>query len=145
MLKDSIDDVGSEPVKEKSYKPSGKSKIKKGKQVEVEYNCDECFYQGTTSGELLKHIEIKHKSPKVPVHNLEGSVKCRNCGEIFESKSSLMVHRKIKHSSTVAYCRNYANKTCSYSSKMCWWNHTEINDNGEEKVKCFICLRTFRN
>ena len=28
---------------------------------------------------------------------------------------------------------------------MCWWNHIEINDNDEGKVKCFICGRTFRN
>ena len=146
ILKDSNEDVGSEAEKvfKPSYKPSGKSKVKKGKVVELEYNCDECFYQGTTSGELLKHNEIKHKASETPRNNLGSSVKCRNCGEVFESKYNFMVHRKIKHLSTVAYCRNYANKTCSYSSEMCWWNHTESNE-GEEKVKCFICGIIFQN
>ena len=81
----------------------------------------------------------------MPGPNFDGSVKCRNCGEIFESKSNLMVHRKIKHSNTVAFCRNYANKTCLYSSKMCWWNHSKNNDNGEEKIKCYVCSKTFQN
>ena len=139
-LKESTDDKDFETVNERPRnKPTGKSKVKKGIQEEVEYNCSDCFFQGTSNGELLKHIDIKHNAHKVPVPNLNGSVKCRNCGEIFETKSNLMVHRKNEHLSTVAYCRNYANKTCPFSNKMCWWSHAENTDNGEENIKCFIC------
>ena len=46
---------------------------------------------------------------------------------------------------TVAFCRNYANKTCPFSNKMCWWSHVENNDNAEENIKCFICEKVFPN
>ena len=75
-------------------------------------------------------------------------LKCRNCGEIFSSRSDLMDHRKHMHLSTIAYCQNYTQGTCPFSSKMCWWNHAaqdEIKENHEEIFKCYICSENFEN
>ena len=44
-LKVSIEDNVFKPVNERpNNKPTGKSKVKKCKQEDVEYNCNECFF-----------------------------------------------------------------------------------------------------
>ena len=55
-----------------------------------EFNCKECFFQGTKQIELNKHISLKHNN----VGNDENVIKCRTCGEIFSAKWNLMNHRK---------------------------------------------------
>ena len=98
------------------YRPHPKS------QPEPEFNCTECYFQGTSEGELAKHKNEKHGAKRF-TH--DGSLKCRNCGEAFSLKGNLMDHRKSEHSSTVALCRNYSNGNCPYSNQMCWWTHAE--------------------
>ena len=109
--------------------PSGKSKYEK------EYNCIDCDYQGTSSCELEKHVELKHTAgvPK------DESLKCRICGE----KWKLMTHRKEKHITSVACCRNNMVGKCIFSDSMCWWNHSEQTPS--EVIKCFVCNETFAN
>ena len=118
-----------------SQRPTGVEK----NQRDVQYNCTKCFFQGTNKEELSKHIEIKHM--------VEGSIKCRTCGEHFNTKSNLMNHRKDKHLNTVAHCRNNLKGTCSYPSRMCWWNHADPNigmDVDGDAIECFICSKTFQ-
>jgi transcription elongation factor Elf1 len=115
------------------------------KKYEVEYNCTECFFQGSSKNELSKHINIKHR---IEDTSMDGSIKCRNCGESFSTKSDLMKHRKDKHLITVAYCKNNLKGTCYYSTKMCWWNHSDPDkdaDRGENGIKCFICDQNFQS
>ena len=55
-----------------------------------------------------------------------------------------MVHRKLKHTGTVAYCSNYLKGSCIYSNKMCWWNHEAQPDFRSGNVfKCYDCGETF--
>ena len=117
----------SSPIKEK---PSGKSK-------EIEYNCSECYYQGTSKAELSKHINLKHARQD---SKKESSIRCKNCGEQFNTKWNLMYHRKAKHLSTVAYCRNKSEGKCQYADDMCWWNHAEKQ---EGTIECHICNNIF--
>ena len=143
-------DINEEGLKEDRYsstvkstgrqKPTGRQK---NNRYEPEFNCAECYFQGTTKDELTKHIRIKHK---VKVSTQVGALKCRNCGEAFSFKTDLMDHRKSEHLSTVAVCRNYSNGNCPYSSSMCWWLHAdqqEIELNSGDSVKCYICCETF--
>jgi hypothetical protein len=123
--------------------PRGVNKC--SKQCQVEYNCTECFFQGSSDGELSKHINTKHR---IKDSNMGGSLKCRNCGESFSSKSNLMKHRKDKHLITVAYCKNNLNARCPYSSTMCWWNHSDPDKDlsrEEDGIRCFICAQTFQS
>ena len=113
------------------------------KRKEREYNCSECDYQGTKEAELNKHINLKHKvQSSYPNSN---SIVCRNCGEQFSSKWNLMTHRKSKHTSNIAYCRNYMAGRCDFNAEMCWWNHSEVESNIDEIINCFICNRTFES
>ena len=56
-----------------------------------------------------------------------------------------MEHRKDKHASTVAFCRNKREGNCVYSDEKCWWNHSEQPRNKEEPNKCYICEKTIEN
>ena len=117
------DNVEREKKKENPWKTFSNRSPKRSKpetnlkrRVVEEYNCTECFFQGSSADELKTHITIKH--------TIQGGFKCRNCGDSFRFKPNLMDHRKSEHSSTVAPCRNNLRGACSYTSNMCWWNHT---------------------
>ena len=109
----------------------------KSKTKEKEFNCQECYFQGTKQMELNKHINLKHNKGET-----EGTINCRNCGEGFSTKWNLMNHRKSKHLDTVAYCRNNIEGRCSYSDEMCWWNHGKRENEG---IKCYICSVIFKS
>ena len=76
-------------------------------------------------------------------HTRPGLIKCNNCGEQFSDKRNLMNHRKLNHLNTVANCRNNLVGKCSFSDKMCWWNHSEISGKQSDSVDCYICNETF--
>ena len=107
-------------------------------QVDPQFNCKVCDFQGTKEEELRNHIIIKH----TPQSNIDEMIKCRNCGIQFKRKKDLMNHRKREHFNSVAPCRNYRNKNCPFSAELCWWNHAE---NQEQKIECFICGESFEN
>ena len=112
------------------------------KDKEEQYNCTKCAYQGTTKIELNKHLDLKHS---VKGFETEDVFRCKNCGEQFSGKWNLMNHRKIKHSSTVAQCRNNSAGNCSFSSKMCWWNHDDIQNGDPGSIQCFVCDESFES
>ena len=90
----------------------------KGQSLPVEeYNCMDCPFQGTSSGELRNHINLKHVANVNK--KMDGNIECRNCGERFNDKRNLMNHRKEKHSETVAVCRNNIENKCNFSAEMC--------------------------
>ena len=52
-------------------------------------------------------------------------IECFICGEIFESKSSLMRHRKLKHPTLVKRCDKFIKNDCQFQDSYCWWLHEE--------------------
>ena len=121
----------------KDMRPRYKSSPTKSTFMEKEYNCTECYFQGTKQMELDKHMNLKHRKVEA-----DGMIHCNSCGEGFRTKWDLMNHRKSLHSETVANCRNFMNGNCPYSDEMCWWNH---NKKQNESIKCYICSNTFEN
>ena len=116
--------------------------IKTNKRVfEVEYNCKECDFQGTSEMLLNKHINLKHRIPTAKTGMT--IIKCRNCGDEFEDKRNFMNHRKSKHLNALAMCNNYAEGKCNYSSTACWWNHNQEGSSPAKDIKCFICSNIF--
>ena len=138
QLEEETGDAHEESLKNEEHIPVKTFRGKKVKHLGPEFNCMECYFQGTNSSELTNHIKLKHK---VDQTRTTGSLKCRNCGETFNSKSNLMDHRKDKHLGTVASCKNNLQGTCSFSSKMCWWNHSDQSN--EDIIKCYNCGGTF--
>ena len=52
-------------------------------------------------------------------------IECFICGEIFERKSSLMRHRKLKHPTLVKKCEKFIKNDCQFQDSYCWWLHEE--------------------
>ena len=118
----------------------GKTQRRQYNCTEPQFNCTQCFFQGSNSEELEKHINIKHTT--------QGGMTCRNCGKMFETKPNLMDHRKTEHLASVAPCRNNMEGLCSYSNRMCWWSHEAQNESKEPSggnIKCYICSKMFGN
>ena len=97
----------------------------------------DCDFQGTTLSQLNEHVELKHVRKQ---NTKDSAIKCRNCGELFSKKGNLMYHRKSKHTSSVAYCKNKSEGNCYYTDDICWWKHTEKN---EEVYECYSCNERF--
>ena len=112
------------------------------KKKDSESNCTECDFQSTTEYYLKKHIDLKHS---IKNKNTDETIQCRNCGDVFKDKWSLMNHRKLKHSNTVAYCRNNIEGRCNFSADICCWNHNKGETNSERGVECFICIEKFKS
>ena len=117
-----------------NHPPRGVNK----KHEENEYNCKECDFQGSSEMQVRKHVNLKH-TPKG--RDTTGTIKCRICEQEFSEKWNLMRHRKTNHKDSVAFCRNFEDNNCSFTSESCWWNHEKSS--GSDSVKCFICGTTF--
>ena len=108
------------------------------RQLDPEYNCKDCYFQGTEKAELDNHVALKHRVNS----NKEGHIKCRNCNESFVTKTHLMNHRKKEHASNVALCRNKINGNCPFTANLGWWSHAE---NVDMHIDCYVCGESFES
>ena len=106
--------------------------------IDDEFNCLECDFQGNTEIQLSRHINLKHT---VRDNIFAGAIKCRICEQVFTEKRNLMIHRKTKHSSNVAPCRNFETGNCPFTAEACWWNHGRSSNPND--IQCFICGESF--
>jgi hypothetical protein len=60
-----------------------------------------------------------------------GKVRCFQCGEEFETKNTLMIHRKIH--GAVRVCTKLMNSQCD-RGESCWWSH-DMNKRVFQQVK----------
>ena len=75
--------------------------------------------------------------------NKEQEIQCRNCGEQFGEKWSMMNHRKLVYKNTVAFCKNKLAGNCSFTSEKCWWNHEKSQSDKNSSIECFLCGESF--
>ena len=76
-----------------------------------------CVYQG---GCYYSHVPV-------PI----GKVRCYQCGEEFDSKTTMMIHRKVHGG--VKDCQRLLNSQCDRGNH-CWWNH-EITQQVFQQVR----------
>ena len=118
-------------------------------------NCGENFPAMTN---LLSHRKIKHKETLAVCRKyLEGSchfspekcwwkhekadevkgnsVSCYVCNEKFETKSTMMIHRKKDHKELVRKCNNFSKNKCLFADNACWFLHEEIYMEKKENEK----------
>ena len=60
---------------------------------------------------------------------------------VFVTFKRFNLYLPLFHSATVAVCRNYLEKNCSFTADACWWNHKEREN--ASGVMCFICSEVF--
>ena len=69
------------------------------------------------------------------------SASCYVCNENFETKSTMMIHRKNNHKELVSKCNNFSNNKCKFADNACWFLHEEIymeideNDKNEKRKR----------
>ena len=76
-----------------------------------------CVYQ---AGCYFSHVPVT-----------TGKFRCFQCGDEFETKSTMMMHRRIHGG--VKQCKNQSINQCSRGNS-CWWNH-EVTDQVFQKVQ----------
>ena len=94
-------------------------------KIFLDWNCNDCPFQGDTAMTLLNHLKITSHQPSslVDKRNLfEDYRQCYTCKEEFDSYQNLMNHRKIVHPSNKK-CRNFPTK-CTFNND-CWYVHDE--------------------
>ena len=74
-----------------------------------------------------KHEEISEKRSE--------SVICYICNETFETRTKMMLHRKIEHRNLVRICNNYVKNNCMFQNKSCWFLHEEESFEFEEHLE----------
>ena len=68
----------------------------------------------------------------------EEAVYCDYCNKKFETKNTLMYHRKSDHKDKINMCRYFLNGGCAFDAKTCWYSHVS-NQTGGQQIKEFIC------
>ena len=69
-------------------------------------------------------------------HNEEQneSIKCFICGKYFESRMSMMKHRKLEHIKSVKTCTQFQQNNCRFKNEACWFSHEVEYDNTGDKI-----------
>ena len=119
-------------------------KHRKGETAGIIYcrNCGEGF---STKWNLMNHRKSKHSDNIAYCRNfidgncpysdemcwwnhknIDESIKCFICGNIFESKTVLMSHRKKDHGNLVKQCIQFQQNSCRFRSESCWFSHNNI-------------------
>ena len=60
---------------------------------------------------------------------------CNFCDKQFETRKSLMAHKKKEHIEKVALCWNFFSGVCEFGDDFCWFSHSKNTNQTEMKVK----------
>ena len=105
------------------------------------FKCNFCKKQFPNKNDLINHKKIMHKTyqPCRSPNNCswgeeclfnheelgENMFICYQCGEKFDSRHKVMIHRRIVHKNEI--CRAYLKGSCEFSP--CWFSHVSISKN----------------
>ena len=107
-------------------------------QIENTYSCNFCEKVFPSRNTLTTHRTDVHRTfkPCRDISNCQyqagcffshvpttlGKVRCYQCGEEYDTKNSMMIHRKIH--GEVKECRRLINNQCDRGDN-CWWSHSK--------------------
>ena len=111
--------------------------------------CRICGKSFSQKWELMSHRKKEHiASVAICKSNLDGNcpfsfercwwnhdknhrndnIQCFVCGESFNTRAEVMVHRKKRHPEIVKPCSNFEGKICRFNEKFCWFKHADTED-----------------
>ena len=114
-----------------------------GDKPPIQYNCNDCPFQGENGLALKKHVQRTKHCPS------EYNEKCYTCKKEFTSYWNLMNHRKSDHPSN-RRCKFYLKQACIFDSDTCWYRHEEqlVNDlehQDKTENECKDCEQKFQS
>ena len=136
-------------------------------ELEVPIFCYECDFPAEDYHDLGEHMMEFHAfvcktcgenfeskeslEEHEPTHALNeeteiGRLKCNFCENSFYAMRELMSHKKDIHGDKVSACRDFANGTCNFGDKYCWFSHSEKIDKQEvPSFNCRSCEKEFKS
>ena len=99
--------------------------------------CNECEYPAEDIYDLGEHMYEFHALEN------EGNIACHYCGERFETKGNLMMHRKSAHIDKVNNCTYFSEGNCDFGDR-CWYNHSRDRSDSDKTFKCSFCEQIFK-
>ena len=106
-------------------------------QTEI-IRCEECEFPAEDVNDLVYHMYEFH-----PLQVNEEGMECHYCSNKFESKSELMIHRKLLHIEKVQFCVNFNDGKCTFGDT-CWFSHDTSSKRSCQEFKCNICEKEFK-
>ena len=74
--------------------------------------------------------------------NIKQNIECFVCGEMFDCRSSMMMHRKISHASIITACKLFEEQKCRFEDKSCWFTHKNNKNEENESVFRHVLKKT---
>ena len=110
-----------------------------------DFNCNECDFEASCKLELEWHMNANHgwPSPQDEEEDYDKKFICNMCGEILDTKGSLMNHRKDMHIEEVKLCSFFAQGSCDFQDDMCWYIHDKKRA-AQQEFKCSFCEEKFK-
>ena len=111
-----------------------------------DFNCVECDFEASCKEELSWHMNANHGWPPPSDDSEEEYDKqyiCNFCGEVLDTKKSLMYHRKEMHVEEVILCSFFVEGHCDFENDTCWYIHDKKKAKLQE-FKCNFCEKTFK-
>ena len=98
-----------------------------GTSAHVEWTCNDCPFQASSSSELMNHLRILAHQPSPNIKDRSKLFldyrQCYTCKLEFDGYKNLMEHRHNMHPSKKK-CRNFPDDSCTWGTK-CWFVHEE--------------------
>ena len=111
-----------------------------------DYNCVECDFEASCKEELSWHMNANHGWPPPSDDSEQEYDKqyiCNLCGEVLDTKKSLMYHRKEMHVEEVILCSFFVEGNCDFDTDTCWYIHDKKKAQLQE-FKCNLCGKVFK-
>ena len=103
--------------------------------------CIECEYPAEDGYDLGEHMYEYHSE------RYQKKLDCHYCDDSFDTKDSLMKHRKETHTDKVKPCIFFSSERCDYGDALCWFNHEKTGSDLFQKssiLNCRICNKDFK-
>ena len=115
---------------------------------EKEHNCNDCSFQASCREQLEKYLSLAHHNISPGCSNTKNAISCHTCGDKFESKQKLMIHRRGSHPERIRTSK----RTCAYKDSVCWYNHDLSQEedsketyHAETEYRCKFCESVFKS
>ena len=104
--------------------------------------CNECEFPADDLYDLGQHMYEYHSEDEG-----NGKIACHFCDETFETKDSIMKHRKQAHKEKVKQCIYFSAGNCNFDNDSCWFDHSKTGKsllNDDSEIKCKHCGKRFQ-
>ena len=125
--------------------------MKREHEIQEQFRCRICCEAFRTKGNLMEHRKKEHLKTVAFCKNKgdcvfsnekcwwnhddqqdsksrEETFKCYICGDTFQQRGEMMVHKKSKHKESTRFCNLFLDAKCPFKDVSCWFRHDDIQE-----------------